>query len=174
MNPGADALVLEVAEQPTLEQGLAFDRCQIAVVTTTRGAASLARPGADDEATIEKAIRAPVDVVSPDGWAVLSATDPATTRLTEHCKGRLVLFGGSREESPLREHLTAGGAALIRLGSQLIWQQDGLSEPPLNLAAGTEWGDASSVEPVMAAAAALLALGVSRSAVQELLNNSVG
>ena len=172
MNPSASAVVLEVTELDVLEHGLGFDRCDIAIVTTSAGAAELARPGADDETTFEKAIRAPVDVVAPGGFALLSADDPAVARLSEHCKGKVVLFGGARDASPVREHLAAGGAALVRLASQLIWCHDGRSDPPFDWAPPTESNWPSRVEPVMAVAAAVLALGVSRSAVQEFLNNS--
>jgi cyanophycin synthetase len=172
MHPSANAVVLEVDEMNVLEQGLAFDRCQIAVVTTTRGAASKVRPGVDDETTIEKAIRAPVDVVRPGGFAVLDAADPAWVRLSEHCKGTVVLYGGSLDDELVRDHLGAGRSALIRLGSQLVWCHGEERAAPLALPPGAESKPASLVEPVMAAAAAVLALGVPRSVVQEFLNNS--
>src|SRR6185369_3511448 len=73
MNPGASAAVIETSVLSTLESGLAFDLCQIAVVTSTSGAEQLARPGVEDRTAIDKAIRAPVDVVVPEGFGVLNA-----------------------------------------------------------------------------------------------------
>jgi cyanophycin synthetase len=172
MNPAATVVVLEASERSTLEEGLGFDRCQVAIVTSARGAEALARPGVDELVTVEKALRAPVDVVTPDGWAVLNATEPAVLAMAAHCKGEVILFGGAREQSPVLEHVDGGGAALVRLGSQLIWWSNRRAAPGIELGNAAESAEASLVEPRMAAAATVLALGASTAAVQEFLSNS--
>lgn len=171
MNPSATAVVLEVEPRSVLEQGLGFDRCSIAVVTSAARAESWVRPGVDEPPTVEKALRAAVDVVVPEGWAVLNATEPAVTAMAPSCKGKVALFGGARELSPVREHVDAGGAALVRLGNQLIWWVNGTSRPIVELRNRAESNEHSSVEPVMAAAAAVLALGVSAEALKEFLSS---
>jgi cyanophycin synthetase len=171
MNPSAGAVVVEAPASSTLEQGLGFDRCQVAVVTTARGAEALVRAGVDETVTIEKALRAPVDVVVAEGWAVLNAAEPTVLAMVEHCTGKVVLFGGARDQSPVREHVDAGGAALVRLGSQLVWWSEHQRGPMLELGAAAESSAEGVVEPVMAAAAAVLALGVSAASIQEFLNN---
>jgi cyanophycin synthetase len=172
MNPSATATVIETSEHSVLEEGLSFDHCQVAVVTTSVGAEAMARPGVEDRTAIDKALRAPVDVVLPDGFAVLNASDPVVAGMAEHCKGKVVLFGGAQETSPLKEHVEAGGRALVRLGSQLIWWKGREKFPPLSVSSLTESTPLSSVEPLMAAAAAVLALGVSLAAIQDFLNKS--
>jgi cyanophycin synthetase len=172
MNPSATAAVLETSERSTLEEGLSFDHCQVAVVTTSLGAEGVARPGVEDRTAIDKALRAPVDVVLPDGFAVLNASDPVVAAMAEHCKGKVVLFGDSPEASPLKEHIETGGQALVRLGSQLVWWKGREKSPPFSVTSLTESTDPTSVEPLMAAAAAVLALGVSRTALQVFLNKS--
>jgi cyanophycin synthetase len=172
MNPSATAAVLEAAEGSTLEEGLSFDRCQVAVVTTTAGAELIARPGVEDRTAVDKAIRAPVDVVVPEGFAILNAADPVAAAMAEHCKGQVVLFGSSLEDAAVAEHVARGGAALVRLGSQLIWCKRGQRYPAFSLSTLTESTDAASVEPLMAAAAAVLALGVSPTGLQTFLSNS--
>jgi len=172
MNPSASAAVLEVAEHSVLEEGLCFDLCQVAVVTSTEGADAVARPGVEDRAAVDKAIRAPVDVVAPQGFAVLNADDPAVVAMAERATGSVVWFGGSPETAPIKEHVARGGAALVRLGSQLHWWHRGEKSPPWRVAWLTESTAPTLVEPVMAAAAAVLALGVSRSAVEDLINKS--
>jgi len=92
--------------------------------------------------------------------------------MAQHCKGKVVLFGDAPEASPLKEHLEAGGQALVRLGGQLIWWKGREKFPPLSVSILTESTEASSVEPLMAAAAAVLALGVSRSALEAFLSKS--
>jgi cyanophycin synthetase len=170
MNPSATAVVLETPELATLEQGLGFDRCQVAVVTTASNLEHAIRPGVDEAATIQKALRAPVDVVAPDGYAVLNASEPQVLEMAEHCKGNVVLFGGAREQSPVREHVDAGGAALVRLGSQLVWWSDRRRVAQVQLPDWAESTQSSLVEPLMAAAAAVLALGVSAADFQTFLN----
>jgi cyanophycin synthetase len=172
MNPSATAVVLETSERSVLEEGLSFDHCQVAVVVTSAGAEGVARPGVEDRTAVDKALRAPVDVVLPDGFAVLNASDPVVAGMAQHCKGKVVLFGDAPEASPLKEHLEAGGPALVRLGGQLIWWKGREKFPPLSVSILTESTEASSVEPLMAAAAAVLALGVSRSALEAFLSKS--
>jgi cyanophycin synthetase len=172
MNPAASAAVIETSELSVLEEGLAFDHCLAAVVTTSANAESVARPGVEDRTAVDKALRAPLDVVLPAGFAVLNANDPVVVAMAEHCKGRVVLFGGSPEASPTQEHLATGGAALVRLGSQLAWCSGGQKSTPFSVASLTESTNHASVEPLVAAAAALLALGVSQAAVQTFFNQS--
>jgi cyanophycin synthetase len=171
MNPSATAAVLEVGELSTLEAGLAFDGCQIAVVTSTDGAEQLARPGVEDRTAIDKAIRAPVDVVPTDGFAVLNADDLGVRAMAEYCEGKVVWFGnGSTSGSPLTDHIQQGGAGLVRLGSQLWWWERGEKSPAISVPWLAESTAPSTVEPVMAAAAAALLLGVSRPRLEDFLS----
>jgi len=171
MNPSATAAVLEVGEHATLEAGLAFDRCQIAVVTSTVGAEKLARPGVEDRTAIDKAIRAPLDVVEPSGFAVLNADDPQTWPMAEHCPGKVVWFGSaSLPDSPLEPHASGGGCALVRLGSQLWWWERGEKSPAISVPWLAESTPIETVEPVMAAAAAALLLGVPRPRLEDFLS----
>src|SRR5205085_6038227 len=103
------------------------------VGTTSAGAEGMARPGVEDRTAIDKALRAPVDAVLPDGFAVLNASDPVVAAMAEHCKGRVVLFGDAPGLSPLKEHIEAGGEALVRLGSQLIWWKGREKSTPLSV-----------------------------------------
>jgi cyanophycin synthetase len=171
MNPSASAAVLETSELSTLEQGLAFNLCQIAIVTSTAGADAVARAGVEDRTAVDKAIRCPLDVVVPEGFAILNAADPLAPEMAAKCKGKVVWFGGGREVSPVKEHVDGGGAALVRLGSQLIWWGGGEKSPPIRVSQLTESTALTSVEPLMAAVAAVLALGASRSGLEAFLSN---
>lgn len=171
MNPSATAAVLEVSELATLESGLAFDGCQIAVVTSTEGAEQLARPGVEDRTAIDKAVRAPVDVVPTDGFAVLNADDPGVLPMAERCEGKVVWYGsGTGEGTPLGAHVQQGGSGLVRLGSQLVWWERGEKSPAISVPWLAESTAPSAVEPVMAAAAAALLLGVSRPRLEDFLS----
>ena len=171
MNPSATAAVLEVGEHATLETGLAFDGCQIAVVTSTVGAEQLARPGVEDRTAIDKAIRAAVDVVPTDGFAVLNADDPNVLPMAEHCEGKVVWFGAADSPgSPIAEHLQNGGRALVRLGSQLSWCEGREKSPAISVPWLAESTAPEAVEPLMAAAAAALVLGVSGPRLEDFLS----
>ncbi|HYP90413.1 MAG TPA: hypothetical protein VEQ59_19710, partial [Polyangiaceae bacterium] len=170
MNPSATAAVIETSELATLEGGIAFDGCKVAIVTSTAGAEELARPGVEDRVAIDKAIRAPLDVVTPDGFGILNADDPAVVAMAEHCPGKVVWFG--LEPSPLiQQHVSSGGSALVRLGSQLVWWESGEKSPSLSVSWLSESTALTRVEPLMASAAAALALGVARPRLEEFLNN---
>jgi cyanophycin synthetase len=171
MNPSATAAVLEVSEHATLETGLAFDSCQIAIVTSTLGAEQLARRGVEDRSAIDKAVRAPVDVVAPDGFAVLNADDPDVLPMAEHCEGKVVWFGrGGSTSSPLEAHIQGGGSALVWLGSQLAWWMGGEKAAAFSVPWLDESAVPEAVEPVMAAAAAALLLGVSSPRLEDFLS----
>jgi cyanophycin synthetase len=172
MNPGASAAIIETSELATLETGLAFDQCQIAVVTSTLGAEQVARPGVEDRSAVDKAIRAPVDVVAKNGFGVLNADDPAVVAMAERCTGKVVWFGvDSAVGSPIPQHVAAGGSALSRLGSQLSWWERGQKSPPISLPWLAESTRQAAVEPVMAAAAAALALGVPPTHLEDFLSS---
>lgn len=172
MNPSASAAVLEVSELSVLEEGLCFDLCQVAVVTTSVGAETVARPGVEDRTAIDKAIRAPADVVIANGFSVLNAEDEAVVAMAERVTGQLMWFGGSLHTSPVKEHVESGGAALVRLGSQLEWWAQGKRRAAFPVTWLTESTPPTLVEPLMAAAAAVLALGVSGSVVADFLSKS--
>ncbi len=111
MNPFANAFLFQVPAQSVLDDGLAFDRCQVAIVTDVDEA-----PPAPDTSTPSfhwRAVRAVADVVLPNGVAVLNADDPAVARMAAHTKGRVVYFAESSAAAPLAAHLDAGGVAVL-------------------------------------------------------------
>jgi cyanophycin synthetase len=170
MNPAAEAIVLQTPPLTVLEEGLAFDRCQLAVVTTLREAEAWTRPGVDEVSTVEKAARAAVDVVLPHGFALLNADEPAVAAMAEHCKGGLVLFG-SLTSSTLKAHVDAGGSALVRLESQCTWWTAGEPAWTFDLPASSEDFPGRTVEPLVIAAAAALAMGMPHPTIDEFLSS---
>jgi cyanophycin synthetase len=111
MNPFANALALAVTEASVLEEGLAFDRCQVAVVTDI--VEPPPRDGVEGPSHTWRALRCPVDVVLPTGFAVLNAEEPGVAGMAEHCKGKVMYFARHASAAPLAEHLAQGGAAVV-------------------------------------------------------------
>ena len=76
MNPSVEAAVFETARGGVLREGLAFDSCDVAVVTNIGEGDHL---GLNEVHTVEalaKVKRCIVDVVPPGGTSVLNANDP--------------------------------------------------------------------------------------------------
>ena len=107
-NPSVDAVVLETARGGILRAGLAFDRCDVAVVTNMGEGDHL---GLNDIETVEKLARVkrvPVEAVSPDGAAVLNATDKLVAEMAKFCPGSVVFFAIDPEHPVIAKHRTEG------------------------------------------------------------------
>ncbi|MFN7342586.1 MAG: cyanophycin synthetase, partial [bacterium] len=90
MNRSVDAAVIENSAEVILGQGLAYDRCQIGVVT---GVDSEKQYSDYDIATPEhvfKVFRSQVDVVLPSGVAVLNAADTMVAEMAALCDGEVI------------------------------------------------------------------------------------
>jgi cyanophycin synthetase len=177
MNPFLDALVLEVAEAEVLDEGLPFDRCDVAVVTNLGSGDHLGRTYFETLEVAVKAVRAPVDVVLKRGTAVLNADDPAVVEMAESCKGQIAYFGRSPDAQPLKDHLARGGLGLTVLDGQVVairnnqreylFELDRLSCAVLGI-------PQLLLDNLLAASAAVLALGVAPSALRAGLERAMG
>ncbi|WP_212787149.1 cyanophycin synthetase [Ferrigenium kumadai] len=112
LNRAAEAAVCENGARTLLAEGLAYDRCQVGVVTDIRHAEGLEEFYIHDTEQVYNVLRTQVDVVLPDGVAVLNADDPLVTRMAELCDGEVIFFG--RDDAPaIAAHLAAGGRAVF-------------------------------------------------------------
>ena len=163
MNPYADAFVFEISEPNVIDEGMLFDRCEVAVVTNLGSGDHLGREYVEELTTVMKAVRAPVDVVLPSGYAVLNADEPAVLEMARHTKGKVLLYSRFAHSEPVREHLQAGGRALVRDGDKLVACRAAEREPILDLA-GLRCPvlglPAFLVNDLLAAVAGALALGL--------------
>ncbi len=177
MNPFVDAIVLEVSEASVLDEGLAFDRCDVAVVTNVGQGDHLARQYVDELKTVLKAVRAPVDVVAKTGYAVLNANDPDAAAMAENCKGKIAYFGRSAGSAPIWDHIQHGGLAVALEGNRVVAFRDGRREYVLELdrlSCAVFGLPQMFVEDLLAATAAGLALNLTpdtvRTGVERLLD----
>jgi cyanophycin synthetase len=120
MNPYCDAFVFEISESSVIDEGLLFDRCEVAVVTNLGSGDHLGRQYVDELVTIAKAVRAPVDIVLPTGNAVLNADDPAVLDMARHAKGQVLLFSRFPDSPAVRQHLASDGRALVCDGQEFV------------------------------------------------------
>ena len=168
VNPFVDAMVIETNELKVLQEGLAFDRCDVAVVTNLCPGDYKGELDVDDPVLIAKAIRAPVDVVLPEGCAVLNADDAEVATMADKCRGRTLYFGRDGQSPLLRDHLAKGGQAVFVADSAIVANHKDQILPIF------EFGEASPrpldpalLEHLLAAVGAGMALGLPMRSIRE-------
>jgi len=177
MNPYADAFVFEISEPSVLDEGVIFDGCSVAVVTNLGSGDHLGKKYVDHLITINKAIRTPVDIVLPNGYAVLNADDADVLEMASHTKGKLLLFSRAANSPAVLEHMKNDGKAVLRDGDQLVLRHGSLRIPLLSLASlrcPVLGLPEFLVDDLLAAVAAAIALGLSSDQIQAGLSASVG
>ena len=161
-HPDVDAAVLETARGGMLREGLAFDRCDVAVVTNVGSGDHLGLnyiTTVEDLAVLKRVI---VQNIANDGVAVLNAADPIVVSMARHCRGRVTFFAMDKNLPVMATHLAQGRRAVYVEGGRLVaaegkvQHQVTLSDIPI-----THRGTIGfQVENVMAAVAAVWGLGV--------------
>jgi cyanophycin synthetase len=175
MHPDADAAVLETARGGILREGLAFDRCQVAVVTNIGDGDHLGMNFIDTVEQLAAVKRVIVSNVGPQGFAVLNAADPHTLAMATACPGQVILFATNPRLPALAAH-RAQGHRIVTVEDGAVLATDGsararvpLSEIPL-----TRGGTIGfQVENVLAAVGAAWGCGVPFEAVRSGLASFV-
>ena len=159
MNRRIEAAVIENGPLSILNDGLAYDRCDVGIVTDLCGARTLAEHDIHEAAQMPKVLRTQVDVVLDHGVAVLNAGNPEVAALAALCDGESILYAVDAQAAPLRAHLEAGGRAVCLNGRTAeLLQGTGPAKQVVELA---RWAcTAVRAEAVMAAVAAAWALGI--------------
>lgn len=119
LNRAAEAAVCENGARTLLAEGLAYDRCQVGVVTGLEHAEGLNEFYINDAEQLYNVLRTQIDVVLPDGAAVLNADDPLAARMAELCDGEVIFFGRVDAEA-IAVHRAAGGRAVFLRGSDIV------------------------------------------------------
>ncbi len=116
MNRTIDAAVIENSSDVILGQGLAYDRCQVGIVTNIHPEHHF---GAFDVHTPEKvfnALRTQIDVVLPQGSAVINANDAYASQLAELSDGDVIYFlqaMGKEGDALVTSHVANGKRAVV-------------------------------------------------------------
>src|SRR5690606_32165534 len=163
MNRRTEAAVIENDTAVILGQGLAYDRCQVGVVTNIDQGDHLGDFDIQDTERLANVFRTQVDVVLPTGVAVLNAQDPAVAEMAPLCDGEVIFFGRDPALPAIAAQLAQGrravflraGAIVLAAGSHEAALAD-IASVPLTHGARV----AFQVENVLAAVAAAWALDV--------------
>jgi cyanophycin synthetase len=128
MNRNVQAAVVENDAQAILDNGLAYDRCAVGVVTDVvldpARREALARHDVHSAEQLHRVLRTQVDVVLPDGVAVLNAGDATVASLAPLCDGEVIFYATDAEAAHnevVIQHRAAGGrAVLLRAGRVVL------------------------------------------------------
>lgn len=164
INRQVQAAVIENGAESILRDGLAYDRCHIGVVTDFDGWERLGHYDIQEADQMAKVLRTQVDVVLPDGVAVLNAADPRVADLASLSDGGVILYAAEGENERLVAHRAAEGrVAFIRRGQVVL--ATGHSEVTLHSlrAAPLVTGDAGGArqQVLLAAVTTAWAMGIS-------------
>ena len=144
---------------------MAYDRCQVGIVTDVEGAEALGRYDIQDTEQVFHVLRTQVDIVLPDGAAVLNAADPLVTRMAELCDGEVILYGPAPDLPAIVEHRARGGRALFLRDNRIMLAkgpvEGRLAEQPTFAVRKDEGeGEADLAASLLAATGAAIALGI--------------
>ena len=108
-----DAAVLENGPWTLANEGLAYDRCQVGIVTHLDPYGALPDNFIDTPEQMFRLLRTQVDVVLARGAAVLNAHDPAVVEMAGLCDGEIIFFGSDPAMPAMVAHRAAGGRAIL-------------------------------------------------------------
>jgi cyanophycin synthetase len=157
INRNVQAAVFESNPRMILTEGLAYDRCTVGVVTDMQGIEDLEEFYIRDAQALTNVVRSQVDVILPDGAAVLNAADPQVVELAGLCDGRVIFYAIDEHNEVLARHRAEGErVAFVRDGRMVL--ADGANETPLLALDKIKPATARHPETLLAAAAAAWAL----------------
>ncbi len=120
LHPDVDAAVLETARGGILREGLAFDRCDVAVVTNIGSGDHLGLnyiTTVDELAVLKRVI---VQNVGATGVAVLNAADANVASMAAKCKGEVIFFAADRHHPVMATHRAQGRAVVFVEQGQIV------------------------------------------------------
>jgi cyanophycin synthetase len=163
MNRWVDAAVIENDSGVILGEGLPYDRCLVGVVTNLDEGDHLGAFDINDADAMFNVLRSQVDVVLPNGTAVLNARDPRVVEMANFCDGEVMFFGRDAALPAIASHVALGKRAVfVRDGHVVLAsgrQEETLASLealPLTLGGRVDF----HVENVLAAVGAAWALGI--------------
>lgn len=171
MHPHVDAAVLEIARGGLLREGLAFDRCNVAVVTNLGIGDHLGLnfiTTLEDLAVVKRVI---VENVAPGGMAVLNAADPMVAKMADNSPSAVTFFAMDAHHPVMAAHRARGQRVVFADQGEIVAAQ-GTDEVRIPMSAIPLTRNGSipfQVENAMAATAAGWGLGLKWGVIREAL-----
>lgn len=161
LHPDVDAAVFETARGGVLREGLAFDRCAVAVITNIGMGDHLGLAFINTVEDLSVVKRVIVENVAATGMAVLNAADPMVVAMASACPGAVTFFAQDVHHPVMATHRVQGKRVVFVEGGDIVLAE-GSEEIRLPLAAIPLTRNGAlgfQVENTMAAVGALWALG---------------
>jgi cyanophycin synthetase len=156
MNRTIDAAIFETPAVSIISEGLAYDRCNVGVVTNLRVLPELEAFDVRESGQMAGILRTQVDVVLESGAAVLNADDADVADLADFCDGEVVFYGLDGEVEVIRTHLAAEGRAVFMYEGEVVLA----SGSKLQRVARLPGIEGAALSATLAAVAAGWALGI--------------
>ena len=184
MNPTVEAAVFENGFDALLNEGLAYDTCQVGVITNVDPTHHFGQYDIETLKQVFTVFRTQVDVVTPTaaaiddvekdvklpiGTAVLNAKEEMLVEISELCHGEVIFFSIEPDLPAIIQHRTNGtgptqGKRAVILRNGLITFADGSDELPLinlmEITSNTGAHSTHEIANVLAAAGAAWGLGM--------------
>ena len=156
LNRAVQTAVIENGSRSILNEGLAYDRCQIGVITNIDKNDFVPENSIVEEKHLYNVFRTQVDVVLPTGVAILNAEDSLVAEMAELCDGEVIFFSADTENAQLKEHLASGGRAVVANANTIGFKKGGESLWSIQLSSASYTRDASKevIENTLAAVGA--------------------
>ena len=120
MNRTVEAAVFENPPRVMAAEGLAYDRCLIGVVTGFDPQAHFEDLCIEAGDPVWNVLRTQVDVVLPEGTAVLNAEDDRVADMGRLCDGHVILYGRDGNAAAIVAHRGTGRRAVFARGRDLV------------------------------------------------------
>ena len=161
LHPDVDAAVLETARGGVLREGLAFDRCDVAVVTNIGIGDHLGLSHINTVEELAAVKQVIVRNVSPRGAAVLNAADPLVAAMADSCPGSVIFFCSDPHHPIIAAHRAERRRAVFSTEKGIHAVEGGFEEfiPWKEIPLTRNGTIFFQVENTMAAVAAAWALG---------------
>jgi cyanophycin synthetase len=172
-HPDVDAAVLETARGGILREGLAFDYCDVAVVTNIGKGDHLGLNYITTVNELGVLKRVIVQNVAPSGTAVLNAADPIVAAMATKTRGKVIFFAADPLHPIITKQRAQGQAVVFQENGHIVAVKGQFKHHiPLQKIPMTMGGSIGfQVQNAMASIAAAWALGVEWSTIEQALSN---
>ena len=133
LNRQVDVAIIENDNRVILNEGLAYERCTIGVVTNLDPTDTVPECAINDAEGIYKVMRSQIDVVLPSGVGVLNADDAEVADMARLCDGEIIFFSRFGNADCLKEHLANNGRAVFTRDNQIILARGNDLQPIMSL-----------------------------------------
>lgn len=174
LNRMVETAIFENNAKAILSEGLAYDRCQVGVVTNIDPDDILPAFYVNDADQMFKVLRTQIDIVLSTGVAVLNAADALVADMASLCDGSVIFFAISPDEAAIVAHGAQDGRSVyVRDGNIVL--ATGKQETVVGSFAAIAYADpqhqALNTQSLLAAVAAAWALGMNASLIRAGIEN---